>query len=131
MKLTLQRGAETPSSTPGTLSLDGVFQCYTLELPWRENVHDISCIPAGQYKIILADSPRFGQVVPHIQDVPGRANILVHWGNYTKDTAGCVLVGQTRAPDFVGNSRAAFSALMSQLSTTQEEITIDVVHATT
>jgi len=32
----------------------------------------------------------------------------MHWGNTDIDTEGCILLGQTRGPDFVGHSRDAF-----------------------
>jgi len=38
-------------------------------------------------------SPHFGVVLPHIMDVPGRSDILIHWGNTVADSHGCVLAG--------------------------------------
>lgn len=35
-------------------------------------------------------------------DVPGRSEILIHWGNYYSDSTGCLLVGASR---FLGPRR--------------------------
>lgn len=69
-----------------------IFDFYTLELPWKDNQKRISCIPEGQYKWIKHESPKFGSSL-WVQDVPGRSEILMHVGNFTKDTLGCILPG--------------------------------------
>ena len=51
----------------------------------------------------------------HIKGVPNRELILVHVGNYPKNSKGCILVGNTRALNFVGESRKAFYKLMYDL----------------
>ncbi|MCA1761303.1 MAG: DUF5675 family protein, partial [Bacteroidales bacterium] len=96
MKTTLIRLAGDARQTLGVLQLwDGeirVFECKTLELPWRENKRNISCIPTGTYDVLRNNSPKFGKTF-HLQSVPGRSEILIHKGNYNKDTQGCILVG--------------------------------------
>jgi hypothetical protein len=52
-----------------------------------------------------------------IMNVPGHDNILFHWGNYNKDSDGCVLVGQKVAmmPNgmkMITRSRETFADLM-------------------
>lgn len=71
-----------------------VFECKTLELPWEYNKKNISRIPSGVYKFVKHNSPKFGDVL-WIQDVPDRSEILIHYGNYKKDTEGCILVGES------------------------------------
>lgn len=73
-----------------------IFSFKTLELPWKENQRRISCIPYGNYKAIKHTSPKFGECL-WIKDVEGRSEILMHKGNYKKDTLGCILCGE----DFV------------------------------
>ena len=68
------------------------FDCHTLELTWKDNKKDVSCIPVGTYRMKRRFSDKYGQHW-HILDVPGRDMILIHFGNFNKDTRGCVLVG--------------------------------------
>lgn len=49
--------------------------------------------------------------MPHVVDVPDRTDILIHPGNFPSDTLGCILVGQTKGTDYIGESRAAFDKL--------------------
>lgn len=69
-----------------------LFECYTLELPWKDNERRVSCIPEGEYKAIKHRSPKFGNSV-WIQDVPGRSEILIHPANYVRQLLGCIAVG--------------------------------------
>lgn len=92
MRLIIKRLEATPVSTRGVLFIDDRLFCLTLELPWRENRPNISCIPTGQYKIKRIHSPKFGNTF-EIIDVPGRSEILLHAGNSSRDTRGCVLLG--------------------------------------
>lgn len=68
--------------------------CFTLELAWKDNARNISCIPTGVYTVVRRVSPARGQHF-HITDVQGRTSILIHSGNYHTDIQGCVLVGKT------------------------------------
>ena len=52
-----------------------------------------------------------------ITGVEGHSNLLFHWGNYNKDSEGCVLLGQQTVDDSSGdkmitNSRATFTKFM-------------------
>lgn len=69
-----------------------IFSCKTIELPWLGNQRNISCIPTGTYKVVKRTSERYGT---HFQvlNVPDRAMILIHAGNYYTQTQGCILVG--------------------------------------
>jgi len=69
-----------------------VFECFTLELPWKDNKRRESCIPAGTYKAVKHKSPKFGNSV-WIKDVPNRAEILIHPANYVRQLLGCIAVG--------------------------------------
>jgi len=77
--------------TIGRLTL-GKFQCFTLELPWINNEPDISCIPVGLYDYYSRVSPKNGLVL-ELADVYSRRYIQIHSGNYTRNTQGCILVG--------------------------------------
>lgn len=105
LTLNLTRQWFTANSTCGVLDIMGIFQCYTLELPSG------LCIPPGTYQISLYPSPKFGRMMPLLNEVSGRTNIEIHWGNTAADTDGCILIGDTHSPDFIGNSREAFAVL--------------------
>jgi hypothetical protein len=92
------------------------YSCDTLELPWLDNKKRISCIPEGEYDVIKHVSPKFGECF-WILDVPERSEILVHKGNYNRDTLGCVLVGKSLIDiDGDGNRDATnSSATMKEL----------------
>ena len=96
MKLLLKRFFYNKNKTLGNLFLlkDDKLLCMvkTLELPWRENKRKISCIPSGEYRVLVHQSPRFGWSL-WLRDVPERSEILIHRGNYTTDTLGCILPG--------------------------------------
>jgi hypothetical protein len=70
-----------------------IFECVTLEPPYKDNQRNISCIPLGDYIVKPHVSPTFGKCF-EIKDVSNRTHILIHAGNYNKDTKGCVLVGR-------------------------------------
>lgn len=72
---------------------DKVYECLTLELPWKNNQRRVSCIPLGEYEVIEHTSPKFGKCF-WVQDVPGRSEILIHKGNFYTDILGCILPGK-------------------------------------
>lgn len=113
MIITVTRDTFTDKSTTGMLDLDGLFQCYLLELP-RGTVKPC-CIPAGTYQYRMMWSAHFQKVLPHVLNVPNFTDIELHIGNYPKDVKGCGCVGQYRAIDMVGNSELALDALLPNL----------------
>lgn len=100
--VTILRIRRSDHGTEGVLVFDD-FRCFTLELPWKENAKNISCIPAGEYDVTIRQSPRFGRVY-WVLKVEGRTYILVHSGNWAGDeelglkshTNGCILLGTKR-----------------------------------
>jgi hypothetical protein len=89
----LIRLGESNDSTFGFLKDGEKTLCVTLEDKWRNNEHNISCIPVGEYICKRWDSPRFKNTYK-VMDVPERSDILIHWGNRDEDTQGCILVGE-------------------------------------
>lgn len=98
MRAFLLRLAHEPEQTIGQLVLYNeivpLWSCYTLELPWRNNQRNVSCIPAGQYFVGHRESERFGHHL-HIKNIPGRMWCLFHAGNFSRQVQGCVLVGRS------------------------------------
>src|SRR5690606_14239255 len=76
--------------TNGTLTLNGQFVCFTIELPWKENQENVSCIPEGKYELKARYSPKFKN---HLQvlDVHERSLILIHPANHAlEELQGCI-----------------------------------------
>ena len=69
----------------------------TLELPWKDNKPEESCIPIGLYRCERTISPKFGKTF-EVVGVQERTHILFHKGNFTKDTKGCILIGEMFEP---------------------------------
>lgn len=90
--------------------------CETLELPWHENQHNISCIPAATYDVKYLFSPKHNRNLFWIMEVPGRGAVEIHIGNTAADTLGCVLVGSERDGDSISKSRLAFDAFMKHFA---------------
>ena len=80
--------------TTGKLYHEKDMVCYTMELPWLKNAKNISCIPAGEYMVKMTNSPKYGPCYK-IRNVTGRTDILIHKGNTTLDTEGCILPAST------------------------------------
>jgi hypothetical protein len=95
IKLLLER-TYLPNQTLGKMRIfkddEIVGVLSTLELPWKDNHKQISCIPAGTYKVERYSSPKFPNTF-QVLNVPNRSAILLHVGNYNTDTLGCILVG--------------------------------------
>jgi len=68
------------------------FEFKTLELAWKNNQKQISCVPIGDYKVKKRWSKKFGNHF-HILDVPNRSYILIHCANFYTQLRGCVAVG--------------------------------------
>ena len=124
MKLKLIRDIDSGESTIGRLYCEGDFLSYTLENPWLNNTVGLSCIPPGIYKLGLRTSPnfspRYGHDMVEVKDVPNRSYILFHKGNTNEDTRGCILLGETKGIDFIGNSSKAYNKFYPIISNCKE-----------
>lgn len=142
MKITLQRQPTYQDATLGSLSIDGILQCFTLEDVVREipgkpvaewKVQDKTAIPVGQYKVIIDFSNRFQRPMIHVLDVTGFAGIRIHAGNTAADTDGCILVGQSKSgANSTGQSRAALDVLQPLVQAALdrgEDVTLQVIPA--
>lgn len=132
MDIKITRTEFTPESTIGEMTVDGEFQCYTLEDTVREDgikIYGETAIPAGTYRVDLTHSPRFKKVLPLLVDVENFTGVRIHPGNTSGDTEGCILVGLTKSQDFIGQSRDAFAGLMARLERAwraQEPIQLEI-----
>lgn len=146
MELILKRFYDNHYSTTGILFADGIPFCVTLEPPYRhKKVMGDTRIPPGRYEVVLVYDnqtaknykQRFGiDGVPYIKDVPNFTGILMHIGNFKRDTEGCILVGDRLQINVVNgfdrqkilNSTSTFRKLVDilkeELLTKQAWITI-------
>lgn len=119
-ELRLIRLEDSPSDhcIRGILLVNGNILCCTLELRWRENLRNISCVPTGNYYVNPYKSKKFGNTYK-LRTVPNRDGILFHAGNTYIDTEGCILVGEgygtVRGFKAVTKSRGAMTKLKSAL----------------
>jgi hypothetical protein len=129
MKLELKRKVFTDNSTIGEITIDDVFQCFTLEDMVRpEKIKNKTAIPAGNYEVAVTFSNRFQKLLPLLFNVPNFEGVRIHPGNTAADTEGCILVGKSKAKDFVGESRAAFASLFDKIQTAlqNEKVFIEI-----
>lgn len=147
MNLLARRKVGNDKASIAQFSVDGVFECYTLEdkdrgltstMPLSQikekKVHSQTAIPTGRYKVVLSYSQRFKRVLPEVKDVPGFSGIRIHSGNHSGNTEGCLLPGtwDGKAVDWVSGSRDAFNKLMAKIQKAwnkKEEIWLTVESA--
>ena len=72
---------------------DIAFSCYSLELPWKDNERNISCVPTGTYTCKLEYSDRFKRDLWELKDVPNRSECKFHSANYFRQLNGCIALG--------------------------------------
>jgi hypothetical protein len=127
----ISRLSDDGCQTLGTLSFvqdnGQVFLCKTLELPWKDNQTQISCIPPGDYTCTYTRSERFSErdgfdvFTYEIEDVPNRTAIRIHSANFFSELLGCIALGGALqdmngdGEDDVTNSRNTIAAFESQL----------------
>lgn len=114
--LEIVRLEESDVGTFGVLKIQKEVRMWTLEPPDFENQTNISSIPAQQYIIKRHQSPRFGETFL-VTKVPNRSLILFHWGNWSANTQGCILVGTglMENPRGIASSKVAFDKFMELL----------------
>ncbi|MEM1258833.1 MAG: DUF5675 family protein [Bacteroidota bacterium] len=73
-----------------------MFKGESLERGWVNNQQNISCIPEGEYPLVLEYSPRFKKELWEIKEVPGRSECKFHSANYWYQLNGCIALGNNR-----------------------------------
>jgi hypothetical protein len=121
MELQIKRMEFSEESTIGELWVNGVFECYTLEDKVRPvKIAGKTAIPPGRYEVIINFSQRFQKPLPLLLNVPNYEGVRIHSGNTAANTEGCILVGETKTENFVGESRWAFNRLFEKLKAASE-----------
>lgn len=144
MELTLIRRWKKEDYTIGDLYIDGTWFCNTCEdkdrnlyqgmdLEWikKEKVYGETAIPYGRYKVTLkVQSPKYSTrkqyekckgYIPRLVNVPGFEGILIHIGNYAKDSYGCILLGENKVKGAVVNSTTWFWKFYEILKNADDE----------
>jgi len=102
-ELNIYRYQTGDQGTRGIAWLPG-FWAHSLELPWRDNQTNISCIPAGEYDIeFVTARRRIGGLrqMYWLREVDNRTGVLIHPGTFAGDkrkgfkssVLGCILLG--------------------------------------
>jgi len=107
----------------GVLKLNEIPLCPTLEPPDNFNQVGKSQIPPGQYMCQIVKSPKYGYTW-EVMDVPGRSNILFHWGNRVHNTQGCILLaryfGELYGDQAIIDSKSMFQEFMKKTTTSDK-----------
>lgn len=104
----LVRFLNTDLVTLGRLYCGGELVCYTLELPWRGNKPNVSCIPAGIYQAKYMTRSTSGKHKKcwHILNVHARTEVMIHGANWLRELRGCIAPGMSIRPDYLSVSRS-------------------------
>jgi len=134
MELQLKRETFTEQSTIGTLSIDGVFECFiledkdrglndtlTLEQISKVKVYGKTCIPYGRYEIEWTMSARFKVFMPILLNVKGYAGIRIHKGNTEIDSLGCLLCGTRKKSNMITESTLATKNLYAKIEAVKKQ----------
>lgn len=142
MELKLKRIAKKETYTIGRLYIDGVRYCDTLEDTDRglkqsdgaeickeKKVKGKTAIPTGTYTVVITYSPKFKRLMPKVLNVHSFQGILIHPGNTSEDTEGCILVGKNTKVGMLTQSRNTFRTIYTLLYgayQTGERITLKI-----
>jgi len=99
-----------PAGTNGEIRCEGQRVCSSIELPWRANARNTSCIPEGRYELRRRFTAR-RQHHLEVYNVPGRSAILIHPANDAQqELQGCIAPVTT----LVGPGRGESSRLANE-----------------
>jgi hypothetical protein len=103
-------------STQGVLFVNGKRIYNTLEPVYRHpfvKVNGKTAIPQGVYNVTKEYSGKFKRHMLKLHNVPHFSGILIHSGNTSKDTEGCILVGMSLGLNGLVESKVALQGLES------------------
>lgn len=132
MNLVVKRLRFSSISTIGEMYADGEFLAYTLEDTVRKDgikIHGSTAIPCGRYKCAVDYSDKFKGLMVRVLDVKGFDGILIHRGNTSAETIGCLLVGSTPGVDTILDSILAYAKFcrkIGQALAKKEDINLEI-----
>jgi len=122
MDLLLTRKECRPDGIFSTLTtIDGGKVAETLEHAYPDAAGFSPKIPNGVFKCVRGMHRLHGMAADfetfEITGVAGHSNLLFHWGNYNKDSEGCILLGASTAFESSGdkmvtNSKTTFAKFL-------------------
>lgn len=105
MNITLKRTQFLANCTMGQISLTDGTVIYSLELPWKDNQKDISCVPPGVYNLIPYTSPKHDSTWYLENESLGvggngaeRSFCEIHSANWASQLEGCIALGLQHSP---------------------------------
>lgn len=144
MEITVERFVSDSQSTVSHVKVDGKFVCFGLEDEYRAvKVAGETRIPAGTYKVGLRTEgkhhqeyktkfPAMHRGMLHVLNVPNFEYILIHIGNFEKDTEGCLLVGTAANtethPMSISSSKVAYEKLYPMVVDAASKGTLSIVY---
>ncbi len=143
MKIIIERNYKKPGYIIGNLSVkyswgDEEYThwlCNTLEPPEGTATETVTAgskkaIASGTYDVALCWSPRFKRRMPYLVGVPGRSAIMIHPGNYPRDSVGCILVGSNTKKGMLTDSKKTTDMLIDliyQAIVDEEEVKVVII----
>ena len=124
--MTVDSGAH--KGTISALIVDDTVCCWALELPWKDNHPNISCVPTGEYELRLEWSSKFNRELYELKGVSGRSECKFHIANRLHEIQGCISPGiMVRKIDneySVAQSTAAFNKFMMMMKGREKDLLI-------
>lgn len=134
MELKVKRRFKAETYTIGTMFVDGVRLCDTLEdtdrglradMPLSEikakKKYGITAIPTGRYRVKSYYWAKYRQKYPLLLDVPGYTGILIHGGKNAKSSLGCILLGENKIKGGLVNSANYVRDLTARIEIEERE----------
>jgi hypothetical protein len=134
MKLKVVRETKNDVCTIGSLFINDVFFCYTLEDKDRglkqtdsllfiqaKKIFGVTAIPSGNYELIVNQSPKFKRMLPRIINIKGFEGVLMHRGNSADHSLGCILIGYQKGENAIFESTKAENDLVNLLLLHKDE----------
>lgn len=129
MTIKIDRKWKKPGYTISKVYLNGkYFGCNALEdtdrgLKQDMPIKDIlakkkfgeTAIPSGYYDITMTYSPKYGKMLPYVNNVPGYTGVRLHSGNSSKDTEGCILFGKNDKVGWVSDSKVWTNKIIAEI----------------
>lgn len=108
MKLNLSHEQPTPHCTPGQLTCDDGWRCFTMEIgqPLRH----------GQYEVVTGYSASLKRSLLAFRNDEGHIIGFIHPGTQDRHTDHHMLIGMDRAVDLIVDSRRAYRELETKVS---------------